>query len=103
MGKQKRGSSKRLPRFAVNVEKALRLAGEPQPQLYRPAAAIEDELVQALQRVYENIAGIQADGTRPPVKRSVVGRQTDAVVLVVEGIEGLDAALHRSSLGARHE
>src|SRR5919109_551277 len=82
--------------------KCVSLPGEPEPQLHRPAATVEDELVQELRRGYENIARVQGVGVGVLVDRPVVGRQTDAVVLVVECVESLEAELHRSALGKLH-
>jgi hypothetical protein len=69
------------------------LPGEPEPQFQRTAATVEDEFVQEMRRGYENVARVQGIGIRVLVERAIVRRQADAVILVVERVESLEAEL----------
>ena len=69
------------------------LPGEPQPQLHVAAATVEDELVEELGRGYKNVACVQGVRIGVLVDRAIVGRQAEAVILVVKGVVSLEAEL----------
>jgi hypothetical protein len=79
-----------------------RLPKEPEPQFQRTAATVEDEFVQELRRGYENVARVQGVRIGVLVDRAIVGRQAEAVILVVKDVEGLEAELHRCAFCELH-
>ena len=78
------------------------LQAKPHAELHRAASAIEDEFVEELGRSYENVARVQGVGVCVLIERPVIARQADAVILMVERIEGLEAELHRCAFRKLH-
>src|SRR5262249_16110029 len=94
--KRNRGNPARTPSLTRNSRRGL--PGEPEPQFQRTAATVEDELVHELRRRYENVARVQGVRIGVLVDGAIVGRQANAVVLMVERVEGPEAELHRGAL-----
>src|SRR6266436_8957854 len=98
MQKERRGNVK-IPSPVLPFRMAFEyLPVQAQAQLHSAAATVEDKLVEELGRGYEDVARVQGIGVCVLVERPIVAWQADAVILVVERIEGLEAELHRRPL-----
>ncbi len=84
----------KFPRF--RRARFFQLPDEFQTELHFPASAVELPVVQEqVTGIYERISRAQRIRVVGLIDRAVVGRQTDAVVAVVESIVALNSELHR--------